>query len=318
MDRFAELRSAIAENTVPGGSAYGRAAAEMIALVAAEQSASGLGLQREVRDLSTWLVETKPSMTSVRTVVALAEQWLETNPDAAADGLVQEMNRYVEASERAIEAIGSYAEELVPDGATVLYHSYSGSLLALLSNAAVRRTGLTIAFTESRPYRESRRIAAALAETGVRLEAFSDAAMAVAVERADLVVVGADALFVDGSFANKVGSLPLALSCRHAETPLFVATELAKLFPGDPAEIGMEQRPPSELADDDWELWATGRVRAENQFFERVPAALVTCYVTEHGLVDPAGLVEAAGDGIRPGAPAARPHTTRENQEERR
>jgi translation initiation factor 2B subunit (eIF-2B alpha/beta/delta family) len=318
--RFDELRSAIAANTVPGGSAYGRAAAEMIALLATTRPAAGSPLDTDVRELTRWLVATKPSMTSVRTVVGLAEQWLTANPEAVseglAEGLADEMYRFVRASEEAIIAIGGYAEDLVPDGATVLYHSYSGSLLELLSVAASRRTALTVAFTESRPYRESRRIAAALADTGVDLVAYSDAAMAVAAAQTDLVVVGADALFVDGSFANKVGSLPLALSCHDAGTPMHVVTELSKLYPGDPTEVGMEQRPAAEIADDDWELWGSGRVVARNQFFERVPARLVTSYVTERGFVDPSDLVQVAGAGTRPDALAARPDTARGNQEE--
>jgi translation initiation factor 2B subunit (eIF-2B alpha/beta/delta family) len=110
--------------------------------------------------------------------------------------------------------------------------------------------------------------------------------MALAAADADLVVVGADALFRDGSFANKIGSLPLALSCRHVGTPYYVVTELSKLYSGDPDDIAMEQRPAAELVED-WELWRAGRISARNQFFERVPADLVTAYLTDDGVLTP-------------------------------
>jgi translation initiation factor 2B subunit (eIF-2B alpha/beta/delta family) len=130
------------------------------------------------------------------------------------------------------------------------------------------------------------RIVAALADTPVSFVAYSDASVALAAADADLVLVGADALFCDGSFANKIGSLPLALSCRHVGTPYYVVTELSKLYLGDPVDVAMEQRPPAELVED-WELWRSGRIGARNQFFERVPADLVTAYLTDGGVCTP-------------------------------
>ncbi len=48
----------------------------------------------------------------------------------------------------------------------------------------------------------------------------------------------------------------------------------------------MEQRPAYELAED-WELWRTDRITVRNQFFERVPAELVTAYLTDEGVLHP-------------------------------
>ena len=69
-DRLTQLRTAIAQNTVPGGSAYGRAAAEVILLSLEAQP--GGDVHTVVEDAARWLVETKPSMTSMRTVAAMA------------------------------------------------------------------------------------------------------------------------------------------------------------------------------------------------------------------------------------------------------
>ena len=96
---------------------------------------------------------------------------------------------------------------------------------------------------EFRPLQESRLLAAALAETPVQLELYSDAGMGIAAAKADLCIVGADAILADGSFANKTGSLPAALLCRHSGVPFHVAAELSKLYRGDPAEVAMEMRP---------------------------------------------------------------------------
>ncbi|MBB3041899.1 hypothetical protein [Nocardioides soli] len=282
MDRLTELRTAIAENTVPGGSAYGRAAAEVILLSLETQP--GADVPTVVTDAATWLVETKPSMTSMRTVAAMALA-AATDPDPRAS-VVRQMRDFIVESEQAIARIADHAEAFIKPGSKVLYHSFSGSLLHLLGRAAETTPDLTLMLTESRPYRESRRIASALAHTDASFVAYSDASMSLAAADADLVIVGCDALFVDGSFANKIGSLPLALACRHAGTPYYVATEVSKLYPGDPDDVAMEQRPSSEMAAD-WDLWASGRVEVRNQFFERVPADLVTAYLTDRGVLRP-------------------------------
>ncbi|QWF21406.1 hypothetical protein KM427_21080 [Nocardioides sp. LMS-CY] len=282
MDRLTELRTAIAENTVPGGSAYGRAAAEVILLSLETQP--GADVPTVVTDAATWLVETKPSMTSMRTVAAMALA-AATDPDPRAS-VVRQMRDFIVESEQAIARIADHAEAFIKPGSKVLYHSFSGSLLHLLGRAAETTPDLTLMLTESRPYRESRRIASALAHTDASFVAYSDASVSLAAADADLVIVGCDALFVDGSFANKIGSLPLALACRHAGTPYYVATEVSKLYPGDPDDVAMEQRPSSEMAAD-WDLWASGRVEVRNQFFERVPADLVTAYLTDRGVLRP-------------------------------
>lgn len=289
MDRLTELRTAIAQNTVPGGSAYGRAAAEVILLSLEAQPEADV--RRVVEDAATWLVETKPSMTSMRTVAAMA---LEAAAGAEPRTTVlTQMRDFIAESEQAIARIADHAEAFIKPGTKVLYHSFSGSLLHLLGRAAEVTPDVTLMLTESRPYRESRRIASALAHTDAAFVAYSDAAMSLAASEADLVIVGCDALFVDGSFANKIGSLPLALACQHTGTPYYVATEVSKLYPGAPDDVAMEQRPPSEMAAD-WDLWASGRVEVRNQFFERVPADLVTAYLTDRGVLLPPEIADLA------------------------
>ncbi|MBX3093410.1 MAG: hypothetical protein KF680_02545 [Cryobacterium sp.] len=291
MDRLEELRKAIAENTVPGGSAFGRAAAEMILLTVQRDGDD----TTELRELTDWLVATKPSMTSVRTVARLAL-------DAAAAGngarVISEMKGFIRDSEAAIESVALHADAHIGSGARVLFHSFSGSLIQLLTRAAERTPHLTLLFTESRPYRESRRIVAALSDYPLDFEGYSDAAVAVAASAADLAVVGVDALFADGSFANKTGTLPLALACDHVGIPLYAVTEVSKLYAGDPADVAMEQRPAEEM-EDGWELAVSKRVTMRNQFFEITPASLVTAYWTDIGVLRPTEISGVTDRGTR-------------------
>jgi translation initiation factor 2B subunit (eIF-2B alpha/beta/delta family) len=290
MDRLEELRTAIADNTVPGGSAFGRAAAEVIALTVG--AGSGSVDLPALRELTGWLVATKPSMTSVRTVAALA---LDAAEAGGAAEVTAAMEQFIRASEAAIASVARHAA-LIPAGSRVLFHSFSGSLIEVLGRAVRETPDLTLLFTESRPYRESRRVVAALADQPVVFEGYSDAAVAVAAASADLAIVGVDALYRDGSFANKTGTLPLALACDYAGIPLHAVTEVSKLYPGDPSDVDMEQRPASEM-EDGWPLAVSKRVTMRNQFFEVTPARLVTSYWTDRGVLLPGELEALAASG---------------------
>jgi translation initiation factor 2B subunit (eIF-2B alpha/beta/delta family) len=244
-------------------------------------------------------------MAVVRNVADLARSAVADTGAAEATGLrvavCDAMRSYIDHSTQALGAAARAAAGLVTDGATVLVHSYSASLEAMLLTVARSGTSFRLLVTESRPYRESRRLIEAIADSAVEVTLYSDAAVAIAAQASDLAIVGADSVFMDGSFANKTGSLPLALACRNSGTPLFVVTELSKLYFGDADDIEMELRPSAELADD-WALVTTGRVAVWNQFFERVDASFVRLYATERGLLAPSeiGSVAATAWGSSP------------------
>lgn len=130
-----------------------------------------------------------------------------------------------------------------------------------------------------------------LARAGIDVTLVADAQLPGLVAEAEAVAVGADAILADGSFLNKAGTMPLALTARRLRVPFYVVAESWKVLPpgvrpfpeeGDPAEVA----PP-----------LTG-VTVRNPYFETTPGPLVTAYLTEEGALTPAAL--------RPKALAAR------------
>jgi translation initiation factor 2B subunit (eIF-2B alpha/beta/delta family) len=304
-DRIEQLTADISANRVPGGSAFARAAAELIALrVAQLPSTSTLTEVRlTVADVSDWAASTKPSMAVVRNVAELARSVSATGTALSANELKvaidAAMRGYIARSEAAVAALPDHAGEVFREGTTILVHSYSASLEALLRKAAATGIEFRLSVTESRPYRESRRLIEAIAESPIEIVLYSDAAVSVAAASADLALIGADSVFTDGSFANKTGSLPLALSCREMNVPVYVATELSKVYLGDISDIEMELRPAAELSEG-WSLVESGRVKVCNQFFERVDAQLVHRYITEIGLLSTDEICAAAASSWQP------------------
>ncbi|MBU2663773.1 hypothetical protein KOI35_09660 [Actinoplanes bogorensis] len=303
MTELEDLTRAVADNTVPGGSLYGRTVARIIELTLEPLRDAEPDVARaELENVCAWAARTKPSMTSVRNVVDLALATA-AGTDGSARSVVESVSEtmriFVTRSEKAVEALADGISEIVKPGARVLYHSNSGSLRSVMRRVVDTIPEVSINVTESRPYRESRGLIEGIAESGVPVTLFSDAAMAVAVSKSDIVLVGADAVLSDGTLVNKTGTLPLALACKFQGVPLYGVTELFKVFDGDPGEVAMELRPAGEMSAG-WDLVDSGRVAVWNQFFEPTPPELVTAYLTETGLVAPESMLAAYRDSVRP------------------
>ncbi|MBL7252756.1 translation initiation factor eIF-2B [Paractinoplanes lichenicola] len=299
MTELEELTRAVADNTVAGGSLFGRTVARIIELTVEPLRDAGPQVVRaELAAVCAWANRTKPTMATVRNAVILALATADAT-DGSARAVASAMRGFVARSEKAVEALADGITDVVKPGARVLCHSNSGSLRSVLRRVVGVIPDVSINVTESRPYRESRRLVEGIAESGVPVTLFSDAAMAVAASRSDVALVGADAVFADGTLVNKTGTMPLALACRYHGVPFYGVTELAKVVDGDPAEVRMELRPGSELSAG-WELADSGRVDVSNQFFEPTPAELITSYLTEAGLVAPAGMLAAYRSSLTP------------------
>jgi translation initiation factor 2B subunit (eIF-2B alpha/beta/delta family) len=90
------------------------------------------------------------------------------------------------------------------------------------------------------------------------------------LEEAEVVLVGADAVFCDGSIVNAAGTRELAAAAARAGVPVVVAAETLKLVPSRGVE-------PAEA------------------LFELTPAELVETIATEEGLFAPEEIDELVG-----------------------
>lgn len=129
---------------------------------------------------------------------------------------------------------------LAPDRGVIVTTSASTTLEAAF--VALGKAGRiqTIYCCEARPGSEGTELAKRLRALRIRAEAVPDAAAAVAVDRADLVVVGADAVAPDWA-VNKVGTRPLAAVAEQAGKRAVVVAGTSKLVP-QPIAAAIEGR----------------------------------------------------------------------------
>src|SRR5450759_5797176 len=89
---------------------------------------------------------------------------------------------------------------------TVMTHSASATVREALTHTPPAHVICTI----SEPGSEGRRLAAELKACGIEVELIADAESPDAVRESDLLLLGADTVFKDGSLVTKVGTHAIA------------------------------------------------------------------------------------------------------------
>ena len=213
------------------------------------------------------------------------------------------LDRFIERTTRATHAVARMAASLFPPPRTpgkalrIVTCSVSSSVGACVE--AIARDGpVAVACAEGRPLFEGRAMAGRVAATGVRVELYTDAAVHVALENADAVLVGADTVSARW-FINKVGTRQLTETARSSGTSVCVVAARDKLADPLVAErVGLKEGAPSEV----WREPLAG-VHVRNPYFEKIPVDLAAGFVTDVGVLGPDDLSTAclaSGPGWTP------------------
>lgn len=110
---------------------------------------------------------------------------------------------------------------------TLLLHSHSGTLVAVIRQLASQLEGVRVLQTRSEPGGEGERQCRELEHAGVRVELIADDQVADRVDEIDAACLGADQ-YTDGAFVNKVGSAAIVDALAASDKPIFVLTDSRK------------------------------------------------------------------------------------------
>ena len=113
------------------------------------------------------------------------------------------------------------------NGQTLLSHSHSGTLVAVLSLLAQRLEGLRVIQTRSEPGGEGERQYHELIDKGVKVELIADDQLAGRVDEVDAACLGADQ-YTDEAFVNKLGSAAIVERLAASHKPTYVLTDSRK------------------------------------------------------------------------------------------
>ncbi|PZD62738.1 S-methyl-5-thioribose-1-phosphate isomerase [Pantoea ananatis] len=283
---------------VRGAPLIGLSASLLLALLAEqgetrEQLAQSLETLRAARPTAVNLMNNLDRMKQ-----ALAQ------PEMVAS-LVEEALRLVHEDKQLCDCIAEAGSSLVKPGSQLLTHCNTGGLatagvgtaLGVIARAHQEGKVRNVWVDETRPLLQGGRLTAwELGELGVPYQLITDsmAASLMAAGRVDAVWVGADRIAANGDVANKIGTYSLAVLAHYHSIPFYVAaphTTLDRLCPTGDA-IPIEQRAASEVTGVSGSFgsvqWAPVEAQVYNPAFDVTPAALISGWVLDTGVIIPA------------------------------
>ena len=201
------------------------------------------------------------------------------------------------AEERFPQALEAEALRLIEEDKQLCASiAEAGTALGVIALAHQQGKVANVWVDETRPLLQGGRLTAwELGELGVpyRLITDSMAASLMAQGQVDAVWVGADRIAANGDVANKIGTYSLAVLAKYHQIPFYVAapqTTLDRHCPNG-AAIPIEQRAAAEVTGVAGSFgavqWAPKQAAVYNPAFDVTPAALVSGWVLDSGVVTP-------------------------------
>ena len=292
--KIARLTDEIKNDKTQGASQLARQAMAVLKFAAEHSQADSVEhLLEELKGVGEGLTAARPAMASIfnivnRYMVALSP----VSPDQGVAYFkslaVSKADELARVSLQAIAEITSCGLGLIAEGDKIMTHSYSSTVMAVLSEAPAEGRAIEVIATRSGAGGTGRKIAQELGRKGMKVTFIDDTAAGLYVAKANKVMVGADRVCADGGVVNGVGTYPLALAAQKADVPFYVLCETLKFdhrLRSD--KVDLEEKEPSEVI-------GRGKlppqVSVKNPYFDLTPLELVTGIVTENGLLAPEGV----------------------------
>lgn len=177
--------------------------------------------------------------------------------------------------------------KLIKKNMNIMTHCHSGSVIKILVEAHKQGKKIHVYNTETRPLYQGRKTSADLVKAGVPNTMIVDDCGPFFIDNIyesdidiDMLIIGSDAIKMDGSVYNKVGSFSLALSAWNSKIPVYIVGSLTKIDTENTVKI--EQRSGKEV----WPEAPKG-LEIINYAFDMVPAKFITGIITEYGVIKP-------------------------------
>ena len=168
--------------------------------------------------------------TTQREIIERVEASEADSVEAAKAATADAIDGVIEAVGRAKHQAATNAVELLEDGATVLTHDFSTTVVEAIELAARAGHHLDVYVTEARPRFIGRKAARTLSAIDrVDPTLVVDSAAGHYLDDCDRVVVGMDCI-VDDTLYNRVGTFPIAATAAELAVPVSVFGSSAKLI----------------------------------------------------------------------------------------
>lgn len=282
-----ETARGISDMSIRGAGRIGRSASNALSDLASSWNGDDpVPFVRDLKRAAMMLNSTRPTAVSLRNAIILTLKGIYKEDDVASirRRVIAQSEDFQVGAENAVQAIARLAKGRIPTGSVVMTHCNSNAAISAIEAAFADGRVKGAICTESRPWRQGHITSRRMAAAGIPTTMVVDSAMGLSVRDADVVIVGADTVAIDGTLYNKIGTSLLALAAGEYGVPFIVCAETFKF--SDRAEVEVEERPPNEVADplDPEDLPG---VRLHNPVFDDTDPRLIDHIITEKGIISP-------------------------------
>lgn len=215
------------------------------------------------------IISLRPTEPALRNAIKFSLKDMKNNPD--------KVLRHFDEAQKKVAEIGA---RKIPDGSIIFTHCHASTVTGILKEA-FKTKKFEVYCTETRPMYQGRRTATELAAAKIPVTMFVDSAARYALKKADIMLIGADAILSSGKIANKIGSELFAEVARKYDVPVLVCTDAWKF---DPMTVwGYEEEMEKRETKEVWSNPPKG-VKISNIAFELVSPGLVTSIISELGV----------------------------------
>jgi ribose 1,5-bisphosphate isomerase len=234
--------------------------------------------------------ETEPFMrNAVRWIISQVEKVESKEVQKLSEIVSSTSNQFMQNLEDSKEKIAEIGAKRIQNDTVILTHCHSSTVTYLLEKATLEGKSFEIFCTESRPVFQGRITAKEILKLGLKTTFIIDSAARFFINKADLVLVGADAITSEGNVINKIGTSMIALIAQEARIPFYVVSELLKFdsatMYGDYERI--EERSPDEI----WRNPPQNLI-IKNPAFDVTRRDFIHGIICEEGIISPHSIIE--------------------------
>jgi len=285
----------IKDMRIRGANNIARAAAEaMIEEARSIEPSSSAEFVEHMRVAAEHLLSTRPTAVSLPNALEYIMAPLkkvdsrEFSIDELKTIVYDRAKEFIESSLQATKNIGKLGAELLGEKRTIMTHCHSTAVVSIFAEAYRQGKTISAFVKETRPRYQGLITARQLSELGVKVHLIVDSAALYYMKNVDALLVGADAIALDGSVANKIGTSLTAMAAVKMNKPVYVAAETYKiaLKAVTGSNIPIEMRSPLEVVSEDF-IRKSQNIEVLNPSFDVTDPDMITNIVTEVGILSP-------------------------------
>jgi len=234
------------------------------------------------------LFKTRPTEPAMRNAVNFLLHNIELEDDIASaikQRSLEAENHFDDAKSK----VAKFGAKKIKNGMIIFTHCHSSFVTAILIEAKKHGRRFEVHNTETRPLLQGRITARELARAGIPVKHYVDSAARLALKKADIMLIGADAITTEGKIINKIGSELFAEIADKFDVAVYSCTDSWKF---DPATVfGYEEEIEKRAKKEVWPTPPKG-VTIDNHAFEKVDPEIVTGIISELGIYKPTIFIE--------------------------